>query len=322
MKLAIVLFCPLVLASAEPDRLVSLIVEMRRLTLAGDQVSVGRLVPSMLEELAKPHPGAALGWNQLGVYYDTQSNFEDAERAYQRGIRLLERQGTSNGDLALLLLNLATLYLHTGGRPAQAEMLCRRALKAAIESHGPQAPELSSYFFTLGAARMLEGERKDARRHFEQALALADDTREGRALRGIILGPLAVLMGMEKQWIPARDTALKSIQLTGQNLGLSHPDLISLHLNLACIYVKLKEWALARAAVERARQITEARLGPEHLLMAEVLRTSAFILQKTGHRSEARELNHRAKAIVASKPKGGGAESWIHVADLMRRGRR
>ncbi len=101
MKLALIFLLPLLLASAEPDRLTNLVAEMRRLTFAGDQFSVRSLAPALLEELEKPHPKAALGWNQVGVYFDTQFRFEEAERAYQSGIRLLEREGISNGDLAL-----------------------------------------------------------------------------------------------------------------------------------------------------------------------------------------------------------------------------
>ncbi len=51
MKLALIFLLPLLLASAEPDRLTNLVAEMRRLTFAGDQFSVGRLAPALLEEL-------------------------------------------------------------------------------------------------------------------------------------------------------------------------------------------------------------------------------------------------------------------------------
>lgn len=130
---ASVVWVHLVLASAEADRLVGLVEEMRRLTFAGDHASVGRLLPAVLEELAKPHPNADIAWNQVAVYFQTQGDYAEAERAYQRGIRLSEKDGNALGGRALLLINLATLHLETGKHTAHAELLCRRALKLAIE---------------------------------------------------------------------------------------------------------------------------------------------------------------------------------------------
>ena len=60
---AIVLLFPLLLASAPPDWLTGLIGEMRRLTFAGGHRALGLLMPVILEELAMPHPKAALAWN-------------------------------------------------------------------------------------------------------------------------------------------------------------------------------------------------------------------------------------------------------------------
>jgi hypothetical protein len=85
---AFVVWVPLLLSSEEGDRLIVLVDEMRRLSFAGDHASVSRLMPVVLEELAKPHPNADIAWNQVAVYFQTQGDFAEAERAYQRGIRL------------------------------------------------------------------------------------------------------------------------------------------------------------------------------------------------------------------------------------------
>lgn len=72
---ALVVWIPLLLASEDADPLTVLVDEMRRLTFAGDHASVGRLVPSVLAELSKPHPKADIAWNQLGVFFQTQGDF-------------------------------------------------------------------------------------------------------------------------------------------------------------------------------------------------------------------------------------------------------
>ena len=315
MKLAAFFLIPFLLGSAPPDRLTTLLDEMERLTLAGDQAAVGRLVPAVLEDLAKPHMMATIAWNQVGVYFQTQGKFLEAERAYQRGIRLCEKEAV--GGLEILLLNLAGLYLQAGQRPAHAEVVCRRALKQAIEVYGPGSPELADFHYMLGAARQQQGDRADARRFFQQALDLADDRSEGKYSQGLIRGHLAHLSILDKQWIQARDSLLQSIALM-ESSGLLYPDLVMVrtYLHLARAYEGLKQWTLASASVARARQITETRLSPDHPLMAEILRACASILRKTGHGSEARDLSRRAAAIAKAQPQDFAWQARVHIADL------
>lgn len=322
MLYAIVLLFPLLLDAAQPDRLTDLVEEMRQLTFAGDHGAVGRLLPVVLEELAKPHPKAPIAWNQIGVYFHTQGDYAEAERAYQRGVRLLVKEGSSPGGLELLNLNLASLYLEAGRRPAHAEVLCRLALKQAIKIYGPGSPELANFLYTLAVARQQQGDREDARRYFQQALDLAGDSREGKLRQGFILANLAVLLSQDKQWIQAKDSLLQSIALFEPLLGPSHPDLVPTHLNLARAYEHLKQWTPASASVATAREISETRLSPDHPLMAEILATSASILRKTGHGREARDLSRRAKAVLAAQPKDAASQARVHVADLMLSGRR
>ena len=116
MKHLMLFLTPLLLCAYDPDRVTDLVETMRQLTFAGDQDAVGRLVPTLIHELATPHPQGALAWNQIGVYHAVQGNSDEAEHAYRRGIRLVEPAGTDRGTLALLLLNLGQLVLDTGGR--------------------------------------------------------------------------------------------------------------------------------------------------------------------------------------------------------------
>ena len=236
MKQFVLLLTPLLLCAQFLDRVPELVESMRSLTRAGDQAAVGRTVPILIGELARPHPKAALAWNQIGVYEVTQGNFIEAERAYKRGIQLLEHAGINDGDLALLQLNLGQLYLQTGGRPGQAEALLRHALKVATITYGPDAPQLALYIYGLGSARLQSGDRKDAREHFERALLIPSEGRDGKIRHGIILANLAVVFALDKQWNQARDTITEAVSLLEQNFPPGHPDLVPFYLNLSTIH--------------------------------------------------------------------------------------
>jgi len=316
MKQFVLLLTPLLLCAEFPDRVSDLVESMRKLTFAGDQAAVGRLVPILIGELAKPHPKAALAWNQIGAYEVTQGNFIEAERAYKRGIQLLEQAGIIDGDLALLQLNLGELYVQTGGRPGLAEALLRHALKVATMTYGPDAPQLAYYIYGLGLARLQSGDPKDAREHFERALMFPSEGRDGKIGRGIILANLAVVFAQDKNWNQARDTMSEAVSLLEQNFPPGHPDLVPTYLNLSTIHQHLKQWDSAGAALEKARAIVVTRLTPEHRYMSAVLNAQAQVLKKLGRRSEARELSRRAKALSALQANDPAASSWVHISDL------
>ena len=316
MKQFVLLPTPILLCAQSPDRVPELVESMRELTFAGDQAAVSRIVPILIGELARPHPQAALAWNQIGVYEVTQGNFIEAERAYKRGIQLLERAGIIDGDLALLQLNLGELYVQTGGRPGLAEALLRNALKVATVTYGQDAPQLAYYTYGLGLARLQSGDPKDAREHFERALMFPSEGRDGKIGRGIILANLAVVFAQDKNWNQARDMMSEAVSLLEQNFPPGHPDLVPTYLNLSTIHQHFKQWDSAGAALEKARAIVVTRLTPEHRYMSAILNSQAQVLKKLGRRSEARELSRRAKALSALQANDPAAASWVHISDL------
>jgi tetratricopeptide (TPR) repeat protein len=301
-RLTFVLVSVLLCAGTQQDQVTELVETMRQLAFAGDQRAIGRLVPTLILALAKPHPQSALAWNQIGAYHAVQGNPVEAEHAYLRGIGLLEQAGSDRGTLALLLLNLGQLYLETGDHARRTEKTLRRALDLAEQVYASDSEDLSNFVYVLGLAQNQSGNRNDASRQFERALLLTGHSRNGNVRRGAILGNLAVLRAKAKQWSEARDTSLQSLALLEQNLGTAHPILVPAYLNLAWIQQHFERWDLASTALERARGITESQLGSEHRYMIAILESSALVLRKTGRHAEARQQARRAKSLAASLP--------------------
>lgn len=316
MKLSMMFLTPVLLCAEEADRVTQLIETMRQLTFTGDQSAVGHIVPSLIRELAKPHAQGALAWNQIGVYYTTQGDFSRAEDAYRRGLRMVEHGGSDRNTLALLLLNLGELYLEADGGVSHGINILRRALTLAGELYKPESQELSHFLYVLAAAEHQYGNRRHARTLFERALLIAGRSSDRAFQRSLILANLAVLRAGDGQWQEARDTILQAIALQEQTLGLVHPELAPAYINLARIQIRLKHWDLANVALEKARTITETQLGADHRYMVAILESSAMVLRKTGHRSEAKEQSHRAKVIRKSLKQHTVGRTWIHVSDL------
>lgn len=301
---------------AQTDRLTELVLEIRQLNDLGN-AAAGRLMPQLMAELAKPHPNAGMGWNQAGVCFHYEGDTVSAERAYKMSVRLLEKQTPATIELANALLNLAGLYLDVGGRTSEAEKLCLRAMKLAMELRGSNAPILADYLQTIGAAREQLGDEAGAREYLQRALAITEDNREGKRRKGFILGNLATLDARQNNWRAARDSSLRAVEYLKQCLAPTHPDLARAYLNLARIYEHLRQWELARQNLELAERTIEGSFGLNHPLAAEILTTSATVMRKMGRSREARALDRRAKAIVESQPKSTLGAS-VHVSDLTR----
>lgn len=316
LRLTLLLVPLLLHAQAAPDTVAELVETMRRLAFAGDQRAVGRIVPALVQALAKPHPQSALAWNQIGAYHAMEGDFSEAENAYRRGIQFAERTGAGRDTMALLLLNLGQLRLETADDTVQTERILGRALKLAEQSYAPDSEELSNFIYVLAVAQNRSGNRREARQQFARALAIAEQSRGRELRRGAILANLAVLRAEDKQWREADSLIRNAIALLEQNLGPTHPQLVPVYLNFARIQTRLKHWDVALSALERARVNTETRLGPAHGYMVAVLEASAFILRKTGRHAEAREQARRAKWIADSLPSARVGETWIHLSDL------
>jgi hypothetical protein len=128
---------------------------------------------------------------------------------------------------------------------------------------------------------------------------------------------LGVIEALEKQWEPAGRHLNEAVAVQLEIEGSTHPKLILSYLNLAWLHILQQHWAQASEFAAKARAIAEARLGPNHPVMAEILNASATISRKTGHRKEARELDRQVKAILAAQPNDVAARARVYVADLL-----
>jgi tetratricopeptide (TPR) repeat protein len=72
----------------------------------------------------------------------------------------------------------------------------------------------------------------------------------------------------------------------------------SLH-NLGRLYLAQQRYTEAEPLLSRALAISENRLGPDHLSLADLLQSYALLLRKTKRKAEASILEARAKVIIA-----------------------
>lgn len=297
--------------------------EMRRLTAEGNYSAAMAIVPQAIEVAEGPmlsHRSSALLRNQIGLLQQLLGQLAESERTYTRAIRLIEKQDPWSPAMAYLLRNLASLYLDTG-EPGHAEAVGRRALEVAARVE-PQSPELGLYYYTLGAARHQQGDRREAKILYKQALGFCQNDVNSKVIAALVLGSLGGIEALDRQWEPAIRHIVDSIALHRELYGPNHPASVRPNLNLAHLQILRRHWVDAAECVQTARDIAESRLGPGHPIMTEILSASATVLRHTGHREEARDLDLKSKAIAAAHPSKDAVKTRVHIADLVKSGRK
>ena len=114
------------------------------------------------------------GWiyNEIGVYFNFQGRYKEAEPLYQRALEIYERVlGSDHPDTATTLSNLADLY-DCQGRYEKAESLYQRALEILIKVLGKEHPNTQTCLKNLAKLHQSKNQeagstKNDKENHFD-----------------------------------------------------------------------------------------------------------------------------------------------------------
>ena len=268
---------------------------------------------------------------ELGTLSRYLGRFPEAERAYLRGIRILEPSGTVSPRMArmrsephaliLLLHGLGALYSEQGGRYRQAESLSRRAVELAEATLGPDHPQVGTLLIDVAFVCMAQRREPEARALFERASRILERSpavhRPNLASAVLNLGILALWRGDRAGAVTLMERARAIYE---ESLGPNHTEQVKPLISLGLAYLELKQVEQAEPLTRRAVAIAEHALGTGHPLLAQALDAHAAVLRKSGHKKEAREAAQRAQRIQASNS-NAPARHTVDVADLVKQKR-
>jgi tetratricopeptide (TPR) repeat protein len=112
----------------------------------------------------------------LAAILDGLCSFEESQKLYRQALKIYRRvYGKNHREIALILNNLAAIYLATG-RPTLAEAHCKAALAMKQRELGETHPDLAITMNNLAMLYATLGRRKDAQVCFKKAIKLLDDS--------------------------------------------------------------------------------------------------------------------------------------------------
>jgi serine/threonine-protein kinase len=188
--------------------------------------------------------------------------FDEAIAAHERALAL-RRALADRDDLAVARsLDALCQVLRQGGRFAEAEPHCERALRAFERELGPRHPEVGAVLFNTAGVLAARGLFDQARPLLTRGLAIFEGAYEPdhRYIASALNNISSVL---ERQGDPksALPYARRVVEIRERTLAPEHPALASALMNLGNMERMTGDQAEARRHLERALAIQQAAPG-------------------------------------------------------------
>jgi tetratricopeptide (TPR) repeat protein len=265
--------------------------------------------------LGPDHADVAASIETLAGLLNGTSRYAEAEPLYRRALAIRERiLGPDHIDISYGLTNLA-LLLETTGRYSEAEALERRALVIREKVLRTYHPDVATALHNLALLLDETGRFSEADSLEERATEIMQAlTPNAPASTNSPAGPSSP--GRPNLPIEARDAGEpEPARISREALPeASNPQLAeATRLDGEVRAQHLAgEYAQAIPEAQRALQLREAVLGPDHLDVATNLDILAELLDRTGRSAEAEPLYRRAVAIRNGKL-GADHVAWLRL---------
>jgi tetratricopeptide (TPR) repeat protein len=230
-------------------------------------------------------------FNDLGLLYQAQGRYDEAEPLYKQSLAIWEQQlgkyqrtdrpplGYHHDNLAYAdsLNNLAELY-RTQGRYSEAEHLYERSLAIWEQQLGKDHPNVANSLNNLGLLYQAQGRYAEAESVYRRAWSISMNVLgENNRLTQIVWGNLQLLVQQAVNVGRAEDLS-------------DHPHIATQLNNLAEAYDKQGRYSEAESLYLRVIQIRKTQLGADHLDTAASLDNLAFLYYSQERYAEAEPL--------------------------------
>lgn len=248
--------------------------------------------------------------HQRGLLQAEQGEYEAAlqefEHAYALGMRSgHDRPAVLSGALALQIVGQST------PDPERARMW-NTLTKSVVDRTGEYSRLAASYWNSAGLDHRLQGRYDEARKAFERAIEIYEDTSPGGTDQFHPLNNLAALEMDQRDFEAAERRARELVEGQERAFGPDHPDLVTSLSTLAAALASMNRLDEAAEAIERALALELTWIGEDSARLDSVRMTLAQVRKRQGDLESARDLY--AQALEAWKVKRGPEDPYTALA--------
>ncbi len=257
----------------------------------GNQVTARELLDSGAKRLQsglqdQPETKAAL-LSTVGTVYDSLGQFQDALPLLNESLQLQARsQDRSRIDT---LLELGRARIGAGDLPG-AEAPLQEALHAAQRDIGATSVQTGHSLWSLGMLRFEQGRNAEAKDLYLRSLHVLEASRAPQTDVSVVLGNLAQVYVLEQQWMLAKQTQERALQIDRRMLGDDDSRVAYRLNNLAIVAQNMGDLKLAETLYLDALKRQQHIYGDRHPETASAKGNYGLLLQREGRLAEAEPL--------------------------------
>ncbi|MGB3790993.1 MAG: tetratricopeptide repeat protein [Phormidesmis sp.] len=234
-----------------------------------------------------------------GRFYRSQSQWDEAERCYQRVSEISKTEASdSHPFIDPSLNNLAELY-RSQGRYGEAEPLHLKALAINKVTLGDRDPTTALSLNNLALLYDLQGRYSEAEPLYLEALKIRKTILGDRhSDTAHSLNNLAGLYKLQGRYDEAEPLLQESLEIYKATLGEEHPDTAQSLNNLSELYRSQGRYGDAEPLLQESLEIRKATLGKQHPDTAQSLNNLGELYRLQGRYREAEPLLKGALEIA------------------------
>jgi tetratricopeptide (TPR) repeat protein len=242
--------------------------------------------------------------------YMAYGEYAKAQPLVEKALASAKRGNASDYELAMCLIDLATLYKNQN-KLVDAEKMCELGLKLQRKALYKNHPYLAYTLSTLSSIYCELGKYHQAKSALDEAMAIMLDSHsvhdKAMAPFFVDIAKLNVAQGNLEE---AENYYQKAMLLINSSYGPDHLYTANVLASIAELYTLQGKYIEAEKLINRAITVQEKIYGPDHHLIAASWLTKAKICQVKGEHAQAEKLIN--KALIAIE-KSGNAEAFVKL---------
>jgi serine/threonine protein kinase/tetratricopeptide (TPR) repeat protein len=267
----------------------------------GNQVTARELLDSGAKRLQaglqdQPETKAAL-LSTVAAVYDSLGQYREAMPLLDEALQLQAKSDKGSRIEALLELGRARIG---AGDLGAAESPLQQALHLAQNNSGAKSLDSAHALWALGMLRQQQGQLSEAKDLYVQSLNILDAAHAPETDVSHVLSDLAMAYTWEQQWLLAKQTHERALEIDRRLLGDDHPRVAMRLGNLAIVAQNMGDLQQAESLYRDAIQRNERTYGERHPETAVAKGNYGLLLQREGRLAEAETLLRGALKIKLS----------------------
>ncbi|HBE9109968.1 tetratricopeptide repeat protein [Clostridioides difficile] len=258
-----------------------------------------------VKNLDGKNPNIAILYNNISSAYEKLGEVKKALNYYEKALDILEHLSGKEIELAIanICSNMALSYQMLGENK-KALKCCKKALKIRETELGTDHTDTAITYNITGLTYHKLKNDKEALNYYEKALKIREQKAKDNYFE---LASLYNNMGASYAELKENEKALdyykKTLEIREHKLELEHDNyyMAKTYNNMAITYGEIEENEKALYYYEKSLEILIAKLGYNHLDLADVYNNAAQVYHKIGKKNKALSYLKKAFYIYVNK---------------------